>query len=223
MPLPWSSGVAVDARSRVLLWRSETASDLSHGCGVRCCADVMPTLTMSATAASTTDCFRVIGSLVWWIAGETRPGVELFRGRGGTQRCTLTCWNEVGAPNRIDWAKWARRTAAEGPHVALEKRNAGKAAAEANVDGGSDDSRSRRGCAKEAPTAGERSELPGRLSRPSRPRKRDGHSLVQSRLFNNEGTAKCPHRDIFAMVGNGGRRDAIPKEVASRWTIHSTI
>jgi hypothetical protein len=29
---------------------------------------------------------------------------------------------------------------------------------------------------------------------------------VQSRLFNNEATAKSPHRDIFAMVGNAATR-----------------
>ena len=117
----------------------------------------------------------------------------------------LTCWNEgPREPNRLGAA--ASRTAAEGTHVALENRNPGREAAEANIDGGRDDNRSRRGCTKEAPTAGERSELPGRLSRPSRPRKRDGHSLVQSRLFNNEATAKSPHRDIFAMVGNAATR-----------------
>src|SRR4026207_1165078 len=113
----------------------------------------------------------------------------------------LTCWNEgPREPNRLGAA--ASRTAAGDTHVALENRNPGREAAEANIDGGRDDNRPRRGRTKEAPTAGERSELPGRLSRPSRPRKRDGHSLVQSRLFNNEATAKSPHRDIFAMVGN---------------------
>lgn len=62
LPLPWSSGVAVDGRSGVLLWRSGATADLSYCCGVGCCADAMPTLTTSATAASTTDCFLKIGS-----------------------------------------------------------------------------------------------------------------------------------------------------------------
>jgi hypothetical protein len=39
--------------------------------------------------------------------------------------------------------------------------------------------------AKEAPTADWQSEIPGRLSHTSTPRKRDGHSLVQRRRLNN--------------------------------------